>query len=81
MCQQALCFLAGANSLFYGERLLTAANPKPEHDIQLFKRLGICGEAVGGVVEAMDGNDDGMEMEMENVEVGQQEKKQKEANL
>jgi hypothetical protein len=43
--------------------------------------LGICGEDVGSVVEAMDGNDDGMEMEMENVEVGQQEKKQKEAIL
>uniref|UniRef100_A0A915MI15 Biotin and thiamin synthesis-associated domain-containing protein n=1 Tax=Meloidogyne javanica TaxID=6303 RepID=A0A915MI15_MELJA len=32
---QALCFLAGANSLFYGEKLLTAANPTPEHDLNL----------------------------------------------
>ncbi|KAF7637692.1 hypothetical protein Mgra_00002952 [Meloidogyne graminicola] len=38
---QALCFIAGANSLFYGEKLLTADNPKPEKDLQLLKRLGI----------------------------------------
>lgn len=29
---QALCFLAGANSIFYGETLLTASNPVPEKD-------------------------------------------------
>lgn len=38
---QALCFLAGANSLFYGEKLLTAANPIPEKDQALFQRLGL----------------------------------------
>ena len=38
---QALCFLAGANSIFYGERLLTTDNPEANHDQQLFKRLGI----------------------------------------
>lgn len=38
---QALCFMAGANSLFYGEKLLTAANPIPEKDDMLFKRLGL----------------------------------------
>ena len=38
---QALCFLAGANSIFYGETLLTAANPEPVQDIQLFNRLGL----------------------------------------
>ncbi|MGL4825281.1 MAG: biotin synthase BioB [Alphaproteobacteria bacterium] len=38
---QALCFLAGANSLFYGEKLLTAANPVPEKDQALFQRLGL----------------------------------------
>ncbi len=38
---QALCFFAGANSIFYGERLLTADNPEPEHDHQLFSRLGL----------------------------------------
>jgi len=39
--QQALCFLAGANSMFYGERLLTTDNPDADHDQQLFARLGI----------------------------------------
>lgn len=38
---QALCFLAGANSIFYGERLLTTENPAADHDRQLFQRLGI----------------------------------------
>lgn len=38
---QALCFLAGANSLFLGEVLLTAANPAPDSDRALFARLGI----------------------------------------
>lgn len=38
---QALCFFAGANSMFYGERLLTTANPQNEKDRQLFARLGI----------------------------------------
>jgi len=38
---QALCFLAGANSIFYGERLLTTDNPAADHDRELFERLGI----------------------------------------
>lgn len=38
---QALCFLAGANSIFYGDRLLTTGNPASEHDRRLFARLGI----------------------------------------
>lgn len=38
---QALCFLAGANSIFYGEKLLTADNPIPKNDQLLFKRLGL----------------------------------------
>nr|WP_143689921.1 biotin synthase BioB [Wolbachia endosymbiont of Nilaparvata lugens] len=38
---QALCFLAGANSIFYGEKLLTAQNPVPEQDNYLFQRLGL----------------------------------------
>jgi biotin synthase len=42
---QALCFLAGANSMFYGERLLTTDNPDADHDQQLFARLGINMEA------------------------------------
>jgi biotin synthase len=38
---QALCFLAGANSIFYGEKLLTTGNPDVLADQQLFARLGI----------------------------------------
>ncbi|MFC3339412.1 biotin synthase BioB [Paracandidimonas soli] len=38
---QALCFLAGANSIFYGERLLTTENPLEDSDRQLFERLGL----------------------------------------
>jgi biotin synthase len=38
---QALCFLAGANSIFYGEKLLTTENPMTGHDRQLFQRLGL----------------------------------------
>lgn len=42
---QALCFLAGANSIFYGDKLLTTANPQADKDMQLFARLGIKPEA------------------------------------
>jgi biotin synthase len=38
---QALCFLAGANSIFYGEKLLTTPNPEAEQDRALFDRLGL----------------------------------------
>lgn len=38
---QALAFLAGANSIFYGEKLLTTANPEAKKDQELFKKLGI----------------------------------------
>lgn len=38
---QAMCFLAGANSIFYGCKLLTTANPEEDSDRQLFKKLGI----------------------------------------
>jgi biotin synthase len=38
---QALCFLAGANSIFYGEKLLTTGNPDVERDRRLLARLGI----------------------------------------
>lgn len=43
---QALCFFAGANSIFYGEKLLTTGNPDTEHDEQLFARLGLQAETV-----------------------------------
>ena len=42
---QSLAFLAGANSIFYGEQLLTTANPAADKDRQLFLRLGINQEA------------------------------------
>jgi len=38
---QSLCFLAGANSIFYGDKLLTTENPEADADRQLFDRLGI----------------------------------------
>ena len=38
---QAMCFLAGANSIFYGEKLLTTGNPDVEADQALFRRLGL----------------------------------------
>jgi biotin synthase len=38
---QALCFLAGANSIFYGERLLTTPNPEGDSDLALLGRLGM----------------------------------------
>ncbi len=43
---QALCFYAGANSIFYGDKLLTTGNPEHEADQHLFDRLGL--EADGG---------------------------------
>lgn len=41
---QALAFFAGANSIFYGDRLLTTDNPDLDHDQQLLARLGIQAE-------------------------------------
>lgn len=38
---QALCFIAGANSMFYGDHLLTTGNPDVDRDDQLFARLGL----------------------------------------
>ncbi|TAL03267.1 MAG: biotin synthase BioB [Rhodospirillaceae bacterium] len=38
---QALCFLAGANSIFYGPKLLTTPNPDQDHDMGLLNRLGL----------------------------------------
>ena len=38
---QALCFLAGANSIFYGDKLLTTGNPEAERDRELMQRLGL----------------------------------------
>jgi biotin synthase len=49
----ALCFLAGANSLFIGERLLTTPNPLPDEDEMLFRELGL--ETFASEVTARDG--------------------------
>ncbi|MCK9285251.1 MAG: biotin synthase, partial [Rhodocyclaceae bacterium] len=35
------CFMAGANSIFYGEKLLTTGNPEADRDEALFKRLNL----------------------------------------
>ncbi|MCP3700386.1 MAG: biotin synthase BioB [Aliivibrio sp.] len=43
---QALCFMAGANSVFYGCKLLTTPNPDEDSDMQLFKKLGVNSQQV-----------------------------------
>ncbi len=43
---QALCFLAGANSIFYGEKLLTTDNPDASDDMALFNKLGVTPQAL-----------------------------------
>ena len=48
---QALAFLAGANSIFYGEKLLTTGNPDVEHDRRLLERLGM--RTAGGAPGAL----------------------------
>lgn len=49
---QALCFMAGANSIFYGDRLLTTDNPGVDHDKALFDKLGLSMEVVEHVEPA-----------------------------
>ena len=41
---QALCFMAGASSIFFGDRLLTTGNPESSKDYQMFKKLGLIPE-------------------------------------
>ena len=48
---QSLCFFAGANSMFYGETLLTAANPKPEKDLALLAKLGMKPEGQSAAIK------------------------------
>ena len=43
---QTLCFMAGANSVFYGCKLLTTPNPSEDKDMQLFKKLGVNSQQV-----------------------------------
>jgi biotin synthase len=49
---QALCFFAGANSIFYGDKLLTAKNPATDVDVSLLRELGLHVESIP--------NDEGM---------------------
>jgi biotin synthase len=49
---QALCFLAGANSIFHGEKLLTTPNPGRTHDQALFDRLGLSPEPLAAAESA-----------------------------
>jgi len=51
---QALCFLAGANSIFYGEKLLTTCNPEAEADRTLLAKLGLRTRAEGGATNCRD---------------------------
>ena len=48
---QALCFLAGANSIFLGDRLLTTPNPEPDADSAFLERLGLHGAAADAACE------------------------------
>jgi len=48
---QAMCFLAGANSIFYGCKLLTAGNPETNQDVMLFKKLGINTETIDSIAD------------------------------
>ncbi|NNM60632.1 MAG: biotin synthase BioB [Steroidobacteraceae bacterium] len=50
---QALCFLAGANSIFYGEKLLTTGNPDCAHDARLFERLNLLAEPAAAAAESL----------------------------
>src|SRR5688572_24299203 len=50
---QALCFMAGANSVFYGEKLLTTGNPETARDRALFSRLGLRPTVEPGVLSRM----------------------------
>ncbi|WP_353498325.1 biotin synthase BioB [Vibrio sp. CB1-14] len=54
---QALCFLAGANSVFYGCKLLTTPNPDEDKDLQLFKKLGINREETSQKPDEVQEND------------------------
>lgn len=47
---QAMCFMAGANSIFYGDKLLTTANPRAEQDQDLWRRMGLRAEAASAEV-------------------------------
>jgi biotin synthase len=72
---QALCFLAGANSIFYGEKLLTTPNPETNKDLQLFAKLGIRPE------QRQQCQDDTQQQENLQQKVAQQQQQRKLAEL
>ena len=47
---QALCFFAGANSIFVGDTLLTAGNPGNDKDMDLFQPAGLAADGAAGFV-------------------------------
>jgi biotin synthase len=49
---QALCFFAGANSIFYGDKLLTAKNPAADVDVALLRELGLHAESTAAQANA-----------------------------
>ena len=49
---QALAFFAGANSIFYGDKLLTAANPRTNEDLRLLRELGLTAQAPNPALDA-----------------------------
>lgn len=49
---QALCYFAGANSIFYGEKLLTTVNPRANEDMRLLKDLGLVPQSPNPAMEA-----------------------------
>ncbi len=48
---QALCFMAGANSIFYGDKLLVTGNPDVDADVQLLRKLGLSGHRTEAAAE------------------------------
>ncbi|EJA7352976.1 biotin synthase BioB [Vibrio parahaemolyticus] len=54
---QALCFMAGANSVFYGCKLLTTSNPSEDKDMMLFKKLGINSQEVSQKPDEIEENE------------------------
>lgn len=55
---QTLCFFAGANSIFYGDKLLTTCNPQTEADLALLKKLGLEPQKPNPSLEAPDAESD-----------------------
>ncbi len=70
---QALCFMAGANSIFYGCKLLTTSNPDTHEDVMLFKKLGINTE------RTRDFSDEAHQQVLEE-EIAQQQEQQADAS-